>query len=195
MKKYLEASTYIDFDIPEVKALASTLSLNCLSKEEIAKNCFEWVRDNVKHSADYKLNPVTCKASDVLKHKTGYCFAKSHLLAALLRANEIPTGLCYQRLSIDDKGAPYSLHGLNAIYLEDYGWYRIHARGNKESVNAQFTPPNEQLAFPINLKFEADLPEVWAEPLPLVVSVLEESRTYQEVYDNLPDIVLIKEVI
>lgn len=34
-------------------------------------------------------------ASDVLKHRTGYCYSKNHLLAALLRVNKIPTGLCY----------------------------------------------------------------------------------------------------
>ena len=192
MKTYLESSTYIDWITPEVETLAHSLTSNGASKEEIARICFEWVRDNIRHSADYKLNPVTCKASDVLKHKTGYCYAKSHLLAALLRANGIPAGLCYQRLSIDDKGSPYSLHGLNAVYLENHGWYRIDARGNKEGINAQFTPPHEQLAFAINLKREADLPEIWPAPLPGVVSVLEKSKTYQDVYENLPDIEIIQ---
>ena len=192
MKAYLESSTYIDWETPEVKALANSLTQNCSTKEEIAKNCFEWVRDNIRHSADYQLNPVTCKASDVLMHKTGYCYAKSHLLAALLRANGIPAGLCYQRLSVDDKGEPYCLHGLNAVYLDNYGWYRIDVRGNKDGINAQFTPPQEQLAFSIHLKPEADLPEIWSAPLPIVVSVLEESKTYKEVYENLPDIELIQ---
>jgi len=96
-----------------------------------------------------ELNPITCKASDVLAYGTGYFYAKSHLLAALLRANSIPAGLCYQRLSIFENGPPYSLHGLNAIYLKNIGWYRADARGNKEGVDAQFTPPREKLAFPI----------------------------------------------
>lgn len=191
MQQYLKSTTYIDWDTDEIRQLADSLALDNPSKEETAKNCFEWVRDNIRHSADYKMNPVTCKASDVLKHKTGYCYAKSHLLAALLRANNIPTGLCYQRLSIDDKGAPYCLHGLNAVYLENHGWYRIDARGNREGINAQFLPPQEQLAFPVKLANEADLPEIWATPLPVVVSVLEASKTYSEVYDRLPDIELI----
>ncbi|PCI13545.1 MAG: Cro/Cl family transcriptional regulator, partial [Thiotrichales bacterium] len=99
MNQYLASSTYINWDTPEIKALAESLSSSKTSDEVIAKRCFEWVRDNIKHSSDYKMNPVTCKASDVLQHKTGYCYAKSHLLAALLRANGIPAGLCYQRLS------------------------------------------------------------------------------------------------
>ncbi len=192
MKKYLESSIYINWDNPEIKALAKSLSTEYSLDEDIAKNCFEWVRDNIKHSSDYKLNPVTCKASDVLIHKTGYCYAKSHLLAALLRANNIPAGLCYQRLSVEgDSAALYCLHGLNAVFLKNHGWYRIDARGNKEGVNAQFTPSEEQLAFPVNLEGEADLPEIWPEPLAMIVSVLEKYNSYDDVYYNLPDINLI----
>jgi hypothetical protein len=83
------------------------------------------------------------------------------------------------------------MHGLNAVFLKNHGWYRIDARGNKEGVNAQFAPPDEQLAFPVILKSEADLPEIWYEPLPVVLSVLEKYKTYKEVYENLPDIELI----
>ncbi len=189
--RYLESSFYIDWKAREIRALARLLSTGLSFEEDIAKSCFEWVRDNIKHSADYKLNPVTCKASDVLSHKTGYCYAKSHLLAALLRANGIPAGLSYQRLSVNDDGAPYSLHGLNAVFLKNYGWYRIDARGNRESINAQFTPPYEQLAFSINSENETDLPEIWHEPLSVVVSVLERYKTYAAVYNNLPDVELV----
>lgn len=191
MKIYLESSRYVNWDKPDIKALSKFLSADYSLDEDITKKCFEWVRDNIKHSSDYKLNPITCKASDVLIHKTGYCYAKSHLLAALLRANNIPAGLCYQRLSVDEEGAPYCLHGLNAVFLKDHGWYRIDARGNKEGVNAQFTPPQEKLAFSINLEDEADLPEIWPEPLPSIVSVLEKYNSYKDVYYNLPDINLI----
>jgi len=188
MGNYLNPSKYIDHDNPEIISLAKSLSSRLISEDEIARSCFEWVRDNIKHSVDFKLNPVTCKASDVLKYKTGYCYAKSHLLSALLRANQIPSGLCYQRLSINDDGAPYSLHGLNAVYLEKYGWYRIDARGNKEWVDAQFCPPREKLAFSIQFSSEVDYSEILPEPLPEVISVLEKYKTYIEVLKNLPDI-------
>nr|WP_236618792.1 transglutaminase-like domain-containing protein [Acaryochloris sp. CCMEE 5410] len=144
------------------------------------------------------MNPVTCRASDVLKHKTGYCFAKSHLLAALPRANHIPAGFCYQRLSIDDQGAPYSLHGFNAIYLPNIGWYRVDARGNKPGVDAQFMPPQERLAYRLQFAGEADFPAVLAEPLPMVVSALRWSSTdlrsshptWDDMLRSLPDIPL-----
>lgn len=190
MEKYLKPLKYIDWKNPEVKRLADILAKN--DEYETTKACFEWVRDNIRHSSDFKLNPVTCKASDVLREETGYCYAKSHLLAALLRANSIPAGLCYQRLSLYENGAPYCLHGLNAVYLRDYGWYRIDARGNKEGVNAQFCPPHEKLAFAIVDEIEADLPEIWPEPLPNVIEVLEKYDTYTDVLENLPDIELVK---
>ncbi len=191
MKQYLAATTYIDWQTDQVKAKAQQLSLGLSDKTEIAAACFEFVRDQIKHSNDFKLNPVTCKASDVLKHGTGYCYAKSHLLAALLRANTIPAGLCYQRLTIDNDEPPFCLHGLNAVFLKPYGWYRIDARGNKENVTAEFTPPVEQLAFPIISEGEADLPEIWAEPLPDIIAVLEKYNSYQAVANNFPDIALI----
>ena len=191
VQRYLSSSEYIDFDAPEVQALARHLATEAASETELVRLAFEFVRDEIRHSVDFKLNPVTCKASDVLRHKTGYCYAKSHLLAALLRANGIPTGLCYQRLSIAGGDAPYCLHGLNAVYLKEWGWYRVDARGNKPGVNAQFQPPREALAFPIVAPAERDLPEIWAEPLPVVVDALSRYDTYEQVLANLPDIELI----
>lgn len=190
MKQYLSASKYIDFEHPEVLWMAQGLARKATSEHDLVRLCFEFVRDEVRHSSDFRLNPVTCRASDVLHHKTGYCYAKSHLLAALLRANSVPAGLCYQRLSVGEAGAPYCLHGLNAVYLSGHGWYRVDPRGNKLGVNAQFSPPNELLAFTIKERQERDLPEIWAEPLPIVVEVLEGYQTYDEVLANLPDIEL-----
>ncbi len=187
MEKYLQASDIIDWQHPDILAQAKKLATGLENDTAIAKACFEWVRDEIRHSFDYQLNPVTCKASDVLRYKTGYCFAKSHLLAALLRANQIPAGFCYQRLSIDDQGAPYSLHGFNAVFLKKLGWYRVDPRGNKANVNAQFTPPKEQLAFSINLPEELDFLGIVSEPLSSVIETLQTYKTWHEVLDNLPD--------
>lgn len=192
MEKYLSSSEYIDWKHPVVTAKAKELSRGMSDQEAIAKNCFEFVRDEIKHSGDYGLNPVTCKASEVLEHNTGFCYAKSHLLAALFRANGIPAGLCYQRLTIENDQPPFCLHGLNALYLRDIGWYRVDARGNKPGVEALFTPPIEKLVFPILLEEETDLPEIWPEPLPEITRVLSSCGSYQEVAEQLPDIELFK---
>ncbi len=193
-QKYLKNTDIINWKNSLIVECSKDLMSTCRSEIDYVKKAFEYVRDEIKHSWDYKLNPVTCNASEVLKHKTGYCYAKSHLLAALLRAQKIPAGLCYQRLSLENSGPPYCLHGLNAVYLESYGWYRVDARGNKERVNAQFTPPEECLAFSTNDKLEIDLPEIWSDPLPQVVEVLQRHKTVDEVYANLPDVQLIQAV-
>ncbi|MEW8626772.1 MAG: transglutaminase family protein [Candidatus Thiodiazotropha sp.] len=192
MKKYLASTEIIDWKHSDILSKAKELSQGLSSQEAVAKACFEFVRDKIKHSNDFKLNPVTCKASDVLMHKTGYCYAKSHLLAALLRANRIPAGLCYQRLTIENDTPPFCIHGLNALYLNDFGWYRVDARGNKEGVKAEFSPPREQLAFPVIVDGEVDFPEIWPEPLAEIVTILAESATYQDVIENLPDVEIIK---
>jgi hypothetical protein len=188
METYLQVSEIIDWNHPTVLELATQLASERKTTIAIAKACFEWVRDEIRHSFDYQLNPVTCRASDVLRHKTGYCYAKSHLLAALLRANSIPAGFCYQRLSIHDSGAPYSLHGFNAVYLPDFGWYRVDARGNRQDVNAQFEPPQEKLAFRIQFSEEADFENIFSEPLSVVVEALQTYNTWDNLLLHLPDV-------
>lgn len=200
LAKYLESSQYIDWQDSHIYELATSLAQNSVNKTVIAKNCFEFVRDEIEHSVDYQRHGISCKASQVLANGHGFCYAKSHLLVALLRANEIPAGLCYQRLTLSDcpeEGEPltYSLHGLVAVYLPEFmesvdlsnGWYRIDPRGNKLNVDSQFTPPVEQLAYAIKSAGEMDFSQILAEPLPCVVDVLNNYADYQDIVMNLPD--------
>lgn len=187
LQKYLNPSAIIDCDHPDVARTAKELAAGSVTASGTARRCFEFVRDNIRHSYDYRMNPVTLRASDVLAHRTGYCYAKSHLLAALLRANGIPAGLCYQRLLLEEFGV-HCLHGLNAVYLPGTGWYRADARGNKEGVDAGFSPPEERLAYRADKKGEMTLPGIWAEPLPAVIDVLSKHDNYLDVRKNLPDI-------
>ena len=188
MQKYLKECEYVDYSHKRVLALATNLARGCEDDVEIAKRCFTYVRDEIHHSGDYKDDITTYKASDVLKHGTGWCYAKSILLAALLRANGIPTAFCYQRLSCSEYVEDvYCLHGLNAIYLKEYGWYRVDARGNKEGVDAQFNPPYEKLAFELQ-ENEYDLDELLSDPLPEVIEALKKYSCYEEMIHNFPDI-------
>ena len=68
MKDFLEETQIIDFKNEEVFGLAQELAKDCKSDEEIAKNCFLYVRDNIHHSGDFKDEITTYKASDVLKY-------------------------------------------------------------------------------------------------------------------------------
>lgn len=188
---YLRSTYNIDWHSPKVKDQSQLLTSDSNSEVELIQKCFEFVRDQIKHSWDFSFNPVTCRASEVLEFSTGFCYAKAHLLAALLRAAGVPTGFCYQRLRYDD-GYPgegrFCLHGLNAVYLESAGWLRLDARGNKEGIHASFDPPEEILPFKTRYPGEWDLPEIWPEPLEVVVNALNKAEDIQDLSDNLPDI-------
>lgn len=187
---YLAASDCIDHEHPSIRAKAAALAEGRETDADVAEACFLFVRDAIRHSADFQQNPVTCAASDVLRHGTGFCYAKAHLLAALLRARGIPAGLCYQRLLLDQDRFPgrYCLHGLVAVHLDGLGWYRCDPRGNKPGVDARFTPPTERLAFAIAAPGEADLPGIHAEPLPEVVAALGRHTSWDALYQGLPDL-------
>lgn len=193
MERYLRSTETIDWQTPAVSECAKLITAGHTEPKEIARVCFEWVRDRIRHSGDYKASVTTCSASEVLREETGWCFAKSHLLAALLRANGIPAGLCYQRLSRDE-GNGFTLHGLVAVHLPDLGWYRIDARGNKPGVDAQFCPPTERLAWPGIEKGERNFPEIWPDPVPIVIDCLSSNHGWGVVKANLPDMAVIQTV-
>ncbi len=186
LRDYLLSTEVVDWRNPRVSAKAVELART--NEIETAKRCFEFVRDDVHHSVDWRQNPVTCNASSVLAEGTGYCYAKSHLLAALLRANGIPAGFCYQRLTDEASASGFCLHGLNAVYLPQFGWYRIDSRGNKPEVDAQFTPPVERLAFAIEHEGEFLLPGIYANPLPNIIEALHSYSEWDELAAHLPDL-------
>lgn len=98
---YLLEDSVIDHTHPEVVRQAARLREGRPEDTDFAKVAFEFVRDNISHSWDAKDPRVTLSASDVLRQGVGLCCAKAHLLAGLLRAQGVPTGLCYQRLTDD----------------------------------------------------------------------------------------------
>jgi transglutaminase-like putative cysteine protease len=190
IEPYLRITAIINWGHPDIQAQAQQLAAGEDSPTAIARQCFAWVRDHIRHSGDHHLNPVTCVASDVLAARTGFCYAKSHLLVALCRAHGIPAGLCYQRLQIDVHPATYCLHGLAAVFLPEHGWYRIDPRGNRAGIDAQFTPPREQLAFEITQPGEVDFHAIYPDPLPQVVAALQTWTTHTALSDNLPDLAI-----
>ncbi len=187
MAPFLETTDIVDCSSEVVRTLAADLQARSDDTESCVRQAFEWVRDRIRHSIDYGCRNVTCRASDVLQYGTGFCYAKSHLLAAVLRACGVPTGFCYQRLSVGDSGPPWCLHGLNAVFLPKHGWYRIDARGNRKGVQAEFTPPHEQLAFAVTEPQESDDPVIYARPLPVVTEALQTATSVQELMEHLPD--------
>ena len=95
-------SEIIDFRSAPVQRKAASLVANCASEIELIEKTFIFVRDSIAHSVDCGGTAVTCRASEVLHVGQGLCYAKAHLLAALLRANGIAAGFCYQLLGFDE---------------------------------------------------------------------------------------------
>ena len=148
------------------------------------KRCYIFVRDEILHSWDIKIEVVSRTASDVLKNKTGICWTKSCLLAALLRANQIPSGISYQLLTrADDDSEGYMIHALNTVHIKYLNkWIRLDARGNKENINAYFSLDEEHLAYSIRSEFgEIDYQDNHADLDERLVSILMESETIQEI--------------
>jgi transglutaminase-like putative cysteine protease len=80
---FLVANAVIDWRCSAILTKAHELAAHLHNDVEKACRLFEWVRDEIPHSADVNSDMVTCSASEVLRAKTGICYAKSHLLAAL----------------------------------------------------------------------------------------------------------------
>jgi len=189
LSEYLKPSEIIDFGTQEIVDCANSLVQGLNDEILISKRIYEFVRDKIHHSFDIKGKVITCKASDVLIHGQGICYAKSHLLTALLRYLGIPTGFSYQKLIFSDENPSIVLHALNAIYLKEMDkWIRLDSRGNKEGVNAQFSLEEEMLAFPVRSELgEVDIKTVYADPDVNVVLALQKSKTLEELEKNLPN--------
>ena len=189
MEDYLVSDLIVDWESPDVRQKALDLTRSIFQDVEKARLLYEWVRDNIRHSNDAGLDIVTCTASEVLRHGTGVCFSKSHLLAALLRAVSIPAGFCYQVLRLDPPvNNELVLHGLNGIYLSSIDkWIRLDARGNTGGVNAQFNIDQEQLAFEMDtLSGEFIYDTIFASPVSNVVDKLVKYKRRRELWLDLP---------
>ncbi|UZW15444.1 transglutaminase family protein [Clostridium pasteurianum] len=178
LSSYLSSSKYVDFDKKIIQDKANELFHIGFNEIDKVKIAFEYVRDEISHSWDIQSERITRTASEVLKYKEGICYAKSMLLAGLLRYESIPTGFCYQRLTLGDTPETgYCIHALNAVFLSSINnWIRIDARGNTNGKSAQFFIDKEQLAFPIRIEYdEIDYPTIFAEPIKITTEVLESS--------------------
>ena len=148
------------------------------------KRSYLFVRDEILHSWDIKTELVSRTASDVLENKTGICWTKSCLLAALLRANQIPSGISYQLLTrADDASEGYMIHALNTVYIKDLDkWIRLDARGNKKNINAYFSLDEEHLAYTVRSELgEIDYHDNHADLDDRLVNILMESESIQEI--------------
>ncbi|MGW3204746.1 transglutaminase domain-containing protein [Streptomyces sp. NPDC001135] len=186
LSAYLAADEAIDLHHPVVRETAERLVAGVTDSYAYARAAYEFVRDAIPHSQDSGDLRVTWRASDVLRLGTGICHAKAHALAALLRAEDIPTALCYQRLAHDD-GSGHALHGLVAVRFHG-AWHRQDPRGNKPGVDARFSLDGERLAWiPDPAADELDHPLLYAAPHPVVLEALKAAPDRAYLWKTLPD--------
>ncbi|CAM5248292.1 Transglutaminase family protein OS=Streptomyces alboniger OX=132473 GN=CP975_04185 PE=4 SV=1 [Streptomyces alboniger] len=185
LSAYLAAGEVTDHHHPLVRETAARLAKEAMDSYAYARLAFEFVRDTIPHSQDSNDPRVTWRASDVLEQGTGICYAKAHALTALLRAEDIPTALCYQRLLQDD-GVGHAVHGLVAVRFNG-AWHRQDPRGNKPGVDARFSLDGERLAWiPDPRSGEVDYPVLYAEPHPDVLGALKAAPDRPSLWKKLP---------
>ena len=184
MEDYLIETPSIDYVNFHIQERVQELKNQSDDNLDYIKRSYIFVRDEIFHSWDIETNIVSRTASDVLKNKTGICWTKSCLLAALLRADGIPSGISYQLLTrADDASEGYMIHALNTVYIKDLNkWIRLDARGNKENINAYFSLDEEHLAYTVRSEMgEIDYHDNHADLDDRLVNILMESESIQEI--------------
>lgn len=184
MKEFLKETASIDYMNPLIQEKFNRLRNQSEDEIDYIKMSYLFVRDDIPHSWDIQTTIVSRSASDVLKNKTGICWTKSCLLAALLRANVIPSGISYQLLTrADDESDGYMIHALNTVFIKDLDkWIRLDARGNKENINACFSLDEEHLAYSIREEFgEIDYKDNHADLDERLINVLMENNNVWDI--------------
>lgn len=181
-KRYLEETEAIDYNNPIIQEKVKELKQISQSQLDYIENAYRFVRDKIPHSWDIKSEIVSRCASDVLINRTGICWTKSCLLAALLRANGISAGISYQLLTRTDRD-DYIIHALNTVFISEQNkWIRLDAVGNKENVHAEFSLEEERLAYPIRSQLgEIDYRDNNTDLDERLIHILQESNSILDV--------------
>jgi len=214
--RYLEDTITIDWQTPAVGDCARRLLLDLgdAPAEARIERLFAFVRDEIAHSFDLDpaLDPdpasiahraaasglpaaffargIACRASEVLALGHGLCFAKSHLLVALLRFAGHPAGFCYARLVDDERPGRFVLHGFVGCLEPRRGaWVLLDPRGDRGGVESvcRFDPPYSLAYAPDPERGESLLPSIDKRPAKRVVDFLERVPDQAALRRNLPD--------
>ena len=95
MDEYLKPTELCDCDNVELQQKAKEIIKGAETPKEAALRIFYFVREEIPFSMDY----ADAKASRTLKKGTGFCFTKTNLHIALLRAIGIPARCHYAHLN------------------------------------------------------------------------------------------------
>lgn len=129
MKQYLQETQFLDFNHPNFDSFCSNISMDGLSKKELAIQLYLLVRDSFIYNPYHlDLTHSGLTSSNVLNKKRAWCVEKSNVLAALARKYEIPSRLGYaivtnhigvERLTSYLKRDEIVFHGYVELYLNE----------------------------------------------------------------------------
>ena len=117
---------------------------------------FQFVRK--QSTAGTSTESVTCRASGILRHGTGYCYAKSHLQPPSSRQMPSRQDCASTAGCVGAQVSAILSAQLNAIYLQQHGWYRINPEATSQRRRGVAT--TGALAFPVH-KEKPFLKSVW----------------------------------
>ncbi|MGB0620207.1 MAG: transglutaminase-like domain-containing protein [Myxococcota bacterium] len=188
--RYLEDTITIDWQSPTLMETAKGVIEGCETPEARLEALFGFVRDEISHAFDVQPEKATCSASQVLKERQGLCYAKSHLLAGVLRYAGFPTGFCYARLGGEDQRSGFALHGFNAVYwsrTESWLFVDASGRAGMPAATVRFESPWE-LPFEVDPQAgESFVPDIYRRPPKRIIDLLERAPDFTAVRRNLPD--------
>lgn len=141
MEEFLAPAYYIDSNHPKIKETAIAWTKGIIEHKEKAITLFTKVRDHYYYTPYLlDLRKEAMKASHILTKSTGYCIEKALLLAALLRAVDIPSRVHFgdvsnhiatDRITIILKTNKLAFHACTEIYL-DHKWVKATPAFNAE---------------------------------------------------------------
>lgn len=149
MKQYLQPTFYIESEHDDIIAYAQRVTKGIESDKEKTIALFHAVRDDYYYNPYYlDLRPEGLKASTVINNKTAYCIEKAILLAAVLRASNIPARLFFgnvkNHIAVDRlveiiRTNLLVFHGGTEVYL-DGRWIKLTPAFNKELCGKMGVP-------------------------------------------------------
>lgn len=131
---FLKPTEFIDSDSPAIQDFSQKAAEGATTPSEKAVKLYYAVRDGIYYDP-YRIDPTPngFKASTILKLGYGYCVAKAIVLAACLRAQNIPCKLHFadvrnhlttKRLKELMQTDTFYWHGYNDVWLEGR-WLKV----------------------------------------------------------------------
>lgn len=123
-RRYLQATTTIDSNNPQIIAKASELTEGEDDLFKVTFNLAEWVEKNVNYELDSLTASASQKASWVLQNKRGVCDEMTSLFVAMCRSLGIParfvSGVSYTTSDLFSE--QWQPHGWAEVYFPEIGW-------------------------------------------------------------------------